>query len=77
MYAVSVNLIRSDIMSLEEYLNFFKEKNVSIQITLDIDRKPTVHALQPKRDFERSYIKMTEADTLLEALEQMKIKLFK
>lgn len=63
-------------MKLEEYLKFFKDNNISIQITLDIDRQPTVHALAPKRDFERSYLKMTEEDTLLEALEQMKIKLF-
>ncbi|UUV47107.1 hypothetical protein [Bacillus phage vB_BanS-Thrax5] len=63
-------------MKLEEYLKFFEENDVSIQITLDVGKQPTVRALQPKRDFERNYLKMTEADTLLEALEQMKVKLF-
>lgn len=61
-------------MTLEGYLRFFQEQGVSIQITLDVGRRPNVYALHPKKDFERTVMKTTEADTLLEALEQMKVK---
>lgn len=63
-------------MTLEEYLELFEENHIAIQITLDIGKQPTVHALYPKDSLERKSLKMTEADTLLEALEQMKVKLF-
>jgi len=67
---------KADDATIEEYLRFFKEQNTPIQITLDIGKQPTVHALFNKEVGEKSYIQMTEEDTLLQALESMKEKLF-
>jgi hypothetical protein len=61
---------------MEELLEFFKDEGVPIQITLDPDKRVTVNALYKKEVGERHYVKMTEAATLIEALEQMKVKLF-
>lgn len=63
-------------MSLEDHLDFFKEKNIPMQITLDLGVQSTVHALYQKEVGEKRYVKMTEGDTLLQALELMKVKLF-
>lgn len=58
---------------MNELLEYFKEKGVAIQITLDIGMNPTVHALYLK-DQERLH--KTEAKTIESALELMKYKLF-
>ena len=54
-----------------ELINFFKEHGVSIQITLDINHAPTVHAFigNNKKDLYR-----TEGITLSHALALMKEK---
>ncbi len=60
-------------MTIEDYLVFFKDEGIGIQITLDVDKNPTVHALYTVKD--KRNLKMTQEDTLLSALEQMKIEI--
>lgn len=55
---------------MDELLDYFKERNVAIQITLDIGENPTVHAIHEREIFR------TEATTIKSALERMKYKLF-
>lgn len=54
---------------MNELLDFFQEEGVAIQITLDIGKRPTVHALH-------NGIHRSEHDTIVGALELMKEKLF-
>ena len=58
---------------MEELFEFFKKNNVSMQITLDVNRAPTVHAFINGVD---QKIKTTKGATLIEALENMKDELF-
>lgn len=67
-----IDKMRGEIM--EELLNFFQSKGISIQITLDTSRKPTVHAFH-EQDGERN-LYMTEDETTLGALKKMKEKLY-
>lgn len=60
---------------MNELLNFFKHNNVALQITLDIGKKPTVHAFF-KGDNIVSGLHKTEGDTIEIALLLMKDKLF-
>jgi hypothetical protein len=59
-------------MTVEQWLDYFKEKGIAIQITLDIHKDPTVHAILPK-DYkgELKGIQFTEHETLLGALKMM------
>jgi hypothetical protein len=57
-------------MNIESYLNKFKENEISIQITLDLGKAPTVHAF----DIDRTLHK-TEDDSLLVALKKMEEKM--
>jgi hypothetical protein len=59
-----------------ELLNFFKENGVAIQITLDIGRKPIVHAIPQQRNTIKQGVQMTMADSIEGALKSMKYKLF-
>ena len=56
-----------------ELINFFKEREVAIQITLDTDYLPTVHAFMGHKykDLHR-----TEGTTLAHALALMKEKYY-
>ena len=54
---------------MKELLEFFKEYRVPIQITLDPDANPTVHALYK---YNGENIHMTTAETLEGALLAMK-----
>lgn len=63
-----------EVISMDELLEFFKVKGVPIQITLDLDVKPTVHALFNK---DGRKIHKTGGETIFEALSNMKMKLFK
>lgn len=51
-------------MSIENYLNKFKENGISIQITLDSGKAPTVHAF----DLDRNLHKIVEIYLLKELL---------
>lgn len=57
-------------MNIESYLNKFKENGISIQITLDSGKAPTVHAFDLDRNLHK-----TEDDSLLVALKKMEEKL--
>lgn len=59
---------------MEELLKFFKEEGVALQITLDINHKPTVHAIPNGGNMYE--LQFTDGDTLVEALQNMKEKLF-
>jgi hypothetical protein len=61
---------------IEQLLNKFAENGVGVQITLDIDRQPTVHAIPSKEMVHIKGIQFTQDDTLVGALELMKEKLF-
>jgi hypothetical protein len=50
---------------IEQLLQKFAEMGIAIQITLDINKKPTVHAITIKG------LKYVEGDTLIEALQNM------
>ena len=56
---------------MKELLEFFKEHRVPIQITLDLDCKPTVHALYK---YNGDNIHATEGETLEDALLAMRKK---
>lgn len=60
---------------MEELLDFFKENCVALQITIDIHRKPTVHAIPKGRSMMN--MEFTDGETVVEALKNMKNKLFK
>lgn len=55
---------------MEDLLKFFKNNKVAIQITLDIGKKPTVHAIT------KMGIVFADGETVVDALENMKKKLF-
>jgi hypothetical protein len=59
-----------------ELLKFFKDNDVALQITLDIGRRPTVHAIPQQENTKLKGIQMTIADTIEDALKGMKYKLF-
>ncbi|MGV4321205.1 hypothetical protein [Bacillus mojavensis] len=59
---------------MEELLKFFKEKGVSLQITVDINYKPTVHAIPAGCSV--ADLKFADGETVMEALENMKVNLF-
>lgn len=59
---------------MEELLQFFKEKEVSLQITLDINERPTVHAIEKEHGL--GDLEFASGETLVEALKNMKWKLF-
>jgi hypothetical protein len=59
---------------MEELLNFFKENGVALQLTLDIGLNPTVHAFHKSEGVMNLH--STEGETLTEALEDMKRRLF-
>lgn len=59
---------------MEQLLKFFEENKVALQITLDIGKKPTVHAFH--KDEGIMNLHNTVGLTVEEALENMKIKLF-
>lgn len=59
---------------MEELLNFFKDNGVALQITLDLESKPTVHAIPQGRSV--IDLEFTDGDNVVEALENMKVKLF-
>ena len=56
---------------LNDLLEFFQYNNVSIQITLDVDKYPTVHAIYKKELYK------TEHEDVISALKAMKKKLIK
>lgn len=58
---------------MEELLKFFKNNGVAIQITIDLNCNPTVHAI-PSTGFRG--LQKTEGKTVVEALEKMKANLF-
>lgn len=60
-------------LTLEEYLDIFKENGIAIQITLDVNHNSTVHAI-PK-DERYAGLQRTEHETLIGALELMKERL--
>lgn len=55
---------------IETLLSKFEENNIPIQITLDIDKNPTVHAIT------KEGVVKTEHEILFVALELMEEKLF-
>lgn len=57
---------------IEELLKKFKDNDISVQITLDVRLKPTVHAFHANMV---STMQMTEDETLVGALEKMFEKL--
>jgi hypothetical protein len=57
-------------MVIEHYLEKFKEAGIAIQITLDIEKPVTIHAI----DFDRT-LHMTEDEMLVVALKKMEEKL--
>lgn len=59
---------------MKDLLDFFKENDVSIQITLDIGCFPTVHAFDKKH---YNKLLFSEGNTISEALENVKIELLK
>ncbi|GIN67083.1 hypothetical protein FKN04_13005 [Bacillus glycinifermentans] len=59
---------------MEGLLDFFKENCVALQITIDINRKPTVHAVPKGRSF--MDMESTVGETVVEALKNMKNRLF-
>ena len=59
---------------MDKSLSFFKQKNIALQITLDIGRRPTVHAqFMGENGLE---LHKTEGSTIDAALLNMKYKLF-
>lgn len=54
---------------MKELLEFFRWNEVPIQITIDINNKPTVHAISGGEIHE------TEHENVEDALELMKVKL--
>jgi len=59
---------------MEELLNFFSDNEVAIQITCDVGVKPTVHAMQ--KGHSMSDLIFADGDTVIEALENTKQKIF-
>ena len=59
-------------MEVNELLNYFEDKGVSIQITLSVGELPTVHALF-KYEGEQKLLN-TESDTLISSLRLMRDK---
>lgn len=60
---------------MDNLLDFFKGNKVPIQITLDIDQNPTVHAFHEVEG--KMELHKTDGESVLEALENMKNKLFR
>ena len=59
---------------MNKFLDFFKNQGVSLQITLDSGKRPTVHAqLMGEKGLE---LHKTEGSTMEAALLNMKFKLF-
>jgi hypothetical protein len=61
---------------IEQLLEMFKEKGVSIQITADRDKNPTVHAFIWNEEEKGYKLHDTVHETVVGALELMKEKLF-
>ncbi len=59
---------------MEELLEFFRKQGVSLQITLDIDLKATVHAIPSSGGYASPQV--TSGDTPIEALQNMKERLY-
>lgn len=59
---------------MEELLKFFEEEGISLQITLDINQKPTVHALDSRGIV--LGLQYADGETVIKALQNMKEKLF-
>lgn len=59
---------------LEKLLQFFEDNKVHVQITLDVGLKPTVHAFCEGEGIVN--LRKTSGRTLVEALQNMKVKIF-
>lgn len=55
---------------IETLLKQFQDEQISIQITLDLNKPVTVHAFDPLKELHE-----TKGDTVIEALKRMEIKL--